>query len=112
MDHLDYDALNVLKDVMGEDFPLLIETFVQDSDVRLEQLAVMINADELRDTIRRSAHSFKGSSSNLGAQKLSGLCAALEKKAMAAGEVGELIIAFEEIQQEFIKVKALLITMV
>lgn len=79
--HLDYDALNALKDVMENDFGLLIETYLKDSSDRLSALQTLI-AGNNADSIRRTAHSFKGSSSNLGALHLAGLCAVIERKAL------------------------------
>lgn len=99
MEHLDYETLNTLKQVMEDDFSLLIETFKQDSTERLEKLKELIQGNDA-DLIRRAAHSFKGSSSNIGAQQLSTLCAALEKKALA-GEFDNLAGDIALIEQEF-----------
>jgi histidine phosphotransfer protein HptB len=79
--HLDYDALNALKDVMEDDFGLLIQTYLKDSTDRLVSLRQLI-LSENADLIRRTAHSFKGSSSNLGAVYLATLCSMVERKAM------------------------------
>jgi len=106
MSHLDYDALNTLKDVMEDDFNLLIETFIQDSTERLLKLQAIIHSENA-DLIRRAAHSFKGSSSNIGAMPLSGLCAALEQKALA-GDFGSLDEDLHGIEAEFAQVEALL----
>ncbi|WP_039913877.1 Hpt domain-containing protein [Cellvibrio mixtus] len=99
MEHLDYETLNTLKQVMEDDFNLLIETFTQDSTERLKKLQELIQGNDA-DLIRRAAHSFKGSSSNIGAQQLSALCAALEKKALA-GELENLTVDVARIEQEF-----------
>ncbi len=106
MSHLDYEALNTLKDVMEDDFELLIETFIQDSNERLQKLQAIINSAN-SDLIRRSAHSFKGSSSNIGAMTLSGLCATMEKKAMA-GNFEDMEVDLRAIESEFQQVEALL----
>ena len=79
--HLDYDALNALKDVMENDFVLLIDTYLKDSSDRLIALRELISGTNA-DSIRRTAHSFKGSSSNLGAVHLATLCAVIERKAL------------------------------
>lgn len=75
--HLDLDVLDELKVVMGDDFPLLIETFVGDSGPRLEQIGAAIASGDA-DALRRSAHSFKGSAGNMGARELAALCQQLE----------------------------------
>lgn len=106
MDHLDYDTLKTLKQVMEGDFGLLIETFKQDSNERLKKLHDVIQGSDA-DLIRRAAHSFKGSSSNIGAPQLSALCAALEKKALA-GNLKDLEKDLQQIEQEFFLVQSLL----
>lgn len=106
MDHLDYDTLTTLKQVMEDDFQLLIETFRQDSLDRLAKLRELIQGTET-DPIRRAAHSFKGSSSNIGAMQLSALCAAMEKKALA-GNLEGLANDLDDIEQEFLRVQTLL----
>jgi histidine phosphotransfer protein HptB len=108
MEHLDYDTLGTLKQVMEDDFGLLLETFKQDSTDRLQKLREVIQSDDA-DQIRRAAHSFKGSSSNVGAQQLSALCAALEKKALA-GDLQGLVEDVNAIEQEFLLVQSLLET--
>lgn len=106
MDHLNYDTLNTLRQVMEDDFGLLIETFKQDSSERIAKLKELILTADA-DLIRRAAHSFKGSSSNIGAQQLSALCAAMEKKALA-GNLDGLTDDLQLIEQEFVRVRALL----
>ncbi len=73
MEHLDYDTLDTLKQVMEDDFSLLIDTFVQDSTSRISTLREIIQREAMQnavmqspeaDLIRRAAHSLKGSSSN------------------------------------------------
>ncbi|ACE84567.1 Hpt domain protein [Cellvibrio japonicus Ueda107] len=106
MNHLDYDALNTLRDVMEGDFPLLIDTFILDSTERLQKLHTIINSANA-DLIRRSAHSFKGSSSNIGAIQLAALCASLEKKALD-GDLVNLDQDLRAIEQEYAQVENLL----
>jgi len=101
--HLDYDALNSLKDVMEGEFGFLIDTFIQDSTDRLDKLYALIGTDNV-DAIRRAAHSFKGSCSNLGALHLADLCAALERNARENNltTVGEDL---ADIESEFLIVR-------
>ncbi|SEL73772.1 HPt (histidine-containing phosphotransfer) domain-containing protein [Pseudomonas agarici] len=75
--HLDYDVLGALREVMEDEYPLLLDTFLNDSEKRLGQLHQASNALELG----RAAHSFKGSSSNMGALYLADLCRQLEERA-------------------------------
>lgn len=106
MEHLDYDTLNTLKQVMEDDFALLIDTFVQDSTDRISTLREVIKGSDT-DLIRRAAHSFKGSSSNIGASHLSSLCAALEKKALEK-RLEALDVDLDSIEREFAQVMVLL----
>ncbi|WP_433769450.1 Hpt domain-containing protein [Pseudomonas putida] len=75
--HLDPDVLSALRDVMEDEFSTLIDTFLADSEQRLRQLAVAVDATQLLE----AAHSFKGSSSNMGAIRLAALCHDLEHRA-------------------------------
>lgn len=106
MEHLDYDTLNTLKQVMEDDFALLIDTFAQDSTDRIRVLREVIQSSEA-DLIRRAAHSFKGSSGNIGAPQLSALCATLEKKALENNLEG-LASDLDSIEHEFAQVLVLL----
>jgi histidine phosphotransfer protein HptB len=95
--HLDYDALNTLKEIMEDDFVLLVETFIQDSSLRLQTLHDLMGSSDY-DAIRRAAHSFKGSCSNIGALRLTSLCSAVERKGFAgsAEAMNEDIALIEE----------------
>jgi HPt (histidine-containing phosphotransfer) domain-containing protein len=66
-----------LKELMDDDFPVLIETYIQDCDERVTALTRAV-ADANSSEVRELAHAFKGSSSNLGAQKLADFCFELE----------------------------------
>lgn len=80
--HLDNDIQATLRDVMGDDFALLIDTFINDSHDRIKALAEGI-AQLDSDGLRRAAHSFKGSSSNVGAVRLAESCRLMETLALA-----------------------------
>jgi HPt (histidine-containing phosphotransfer) domain-containing protein len=105
--HLDYDALNTLKDVMEDDFGFLIQTFLQDSNERIATLHELLDGENA-DLIRRTVHSFKGSCSNLGALRLASLCSVVEHKALEqnfASLPGDVV----EIEQEFLLVKQMML---
>ncbi|CAA0124186.1 Uncharacterised protein [BD1-7 clade bacterium] len=72
-------ALKELRAIMGEDFQLLVDTFVQDSQVRIESIKQAIEGLDA-EALRVAAHSFKGSALNLSAGKLTELCRQLEQK--------------------------------
>lgn len=74
--HIDQKVLSDLREVMEDGYLQLLETFLEDSERRLEQLRNARNAQELG----LAAHSFKGSSSNMGAVGLAELCRELEER--------------------------------
>lgn len=76
-DSVDASMINELKDLMEDEFSLLIETYITDSDQRLTDLEQAIDGKNA-EQIRELAHAFKGSSSNLGAQPLADICFELE----------------------------------
>ncbi|MCF4995144.1 Hpt domain-containing protein [Pseudomonas syringae] len=75
--HVDRDVLSALQDVMEESYFELLDTFLADSESRLRELEISDDAATLADV----AHSFKGSSSNMGAIRLAELCHELEHQA-------------------------------
>jgi HPt (histidine-containing phosphotransfer) domain-containing protein len=105
--HLSYDALNSLKEVMEDDFGFLIDTFIKDSEDRLTTLHELVGGDDV-DAIRRAAHSFKGSCSNLGALRLASLCSALERKALDRN-IADLAVDLAEIEEAFLIVKQMML---
>ncbi|MDB6144638.1 MAG: hpt protein [Pseudomonas sp.] len=80
--HLDYGVLSALQEVMEGEYPVLLETFLKDSEQRLAQLhhSLATQATGLPE-LGMAAHSFKGSSGNLGAVHLAELCRQLEERA-------------------------------
>ncbi len=102
--HIDMDVLSTLQEVMEEDFPVLLDTFLNDSSMRLKDLKQAVAARDT-DFLRRCSHSFKGSSSNVGARRLAVLCERMEKKGLLGELTGveELLV---EIETEFKGVEA------
>ena len=62
---------------MEDEYPILLDTFVADSEERL-RLLHQARAEGDAQGLRLAAHSFKGSCSNMGAVLLAGLCKELE----------------------------------
>ncbi|WP_077531638.1 Hpt domain-containing protein [Vreelandella utahensis] len=77
--HIDHDALAELRDVMEDEFVILVNTFLQDADDRLEQLRAGA-ASEDAEEVRKMAHSFKGSCINIGAPELADRCRTAEQR--------------------------------
>ncbi|MDH5545800.1 MAG: Hpt domain-containing protein [Gammaproteobacteria bacterium] len=73
---LDLQALEELREVMEDDFSLLIQTFLNDAPVRIDELKSALSAGDVLG-LEKPAHTLKGSSSNIGATALSRACAKL-----------------------------------
>lgn len=75
--HLDPEVLKSLREIMGGDYPYLLQTFLDDTYKREREIR------EARDSLalNAAAHSFKGSCANMGALHLAELCRQLEVRA-------------------------------
>jgi HPt (histidine-containing phosphotransfer) domain-containing protein len=100
--HVDRNVLSALQEVMEESYPDLLDIFLADSEERLKVLRTADSGDRLVE----AAHSFKGSSSNMGAVRLTELCHQLEQQARAlpVNDIQELV---REIDREFASVRPL-----
>jgi HPt (histidine-containing phosphotransfer) domain-containing protein len=87
---------------MEEEFSTLIDTFLKDSAQRLQ---VLKHADDTQ-LILEAAHSFKGSSSNMGAIRLAELCHELEQRAKTH-DLSENSSLIADIEHEFALVRPL-----
>jgi HPt (histidine-containing phosphotransfer) domain-containing protein len=103
--HLDSAVLAGLQDIMEEEYPLLLDTFIADSEERLRLLhAALENADA--HELRLAAHSFKGSCSNMGAPLLAQLCKQLEDES-SQNVLDDAPDVLEQIEREFAIVRIL-----
>ncbi|GAA5316914.1 MAG: Hpt domain-containing protein [Candidatus Pelagadaptatus aseana] len=95
-DVVDTETLEMLKEVMEDDFPLLLQTFIDDALTRIPQLREQLDANNA-DELRRNAHSLKGSSGNVGAAGMTEICSRLESLANQSQlqEAGDIINAIE-----------------
>jgi len=104
--HLDEEALAELRDVMEDEFDILIQTYITDSSERIEALHQALSGND-QDSFAKTAHSFKGSSINIGASRLGDLCLSAEQ----AGREGRLDDAREllpHLEAEFATVRRLM----
>ena len=85
---LDVEVVSELQDIMGQDFQMLVESFQRDGEQRLAALDQAFAQGDA-NTLRSQAHSFKGSSGNLGAVRVFELCMQLESLARE-GELGQV----------------------
>ena len=92
--HMDPKVVSALRDVMEGGFADLLDTFLSDSEERIGQLHSAREAGDLTMV----AHSFKGSSSNMGAIRLAHLCGLLEDRAQKKQLAGihELVIKIDD----------------
>ena len=96
---LDVEVVSELQDIMGQDFQMLVESFQRDGEQRLAALDQAFAGDDA-GTLRSQAHSFKGSSSNLGAIHVSGLCMELETLA-SSGDLASASTLLHSLKQHF-----------
>lgn len=83
--HVDLTVLSTLRDVMETEYPALLHIFIKDSEIRVTDLNGWVaaadcsaaSASQLQQ-LGMTAHSFKGSCSNMGATHLAELCRQLE----------------------------------
>ncbi|MDG9668331.1 Hpt domain-containing protein [Hahella sp. CR1] len=106
LSHLDMGALAELREVMEDDFQILVETFIGDTIERMRAIRATLDCND-PDAFSRGCHSIKGSATNLGLPALSELCRQGEligkfKQMEKAREV------FDSIEQEFEVVQSLL----
>lgn len=103
--HLDDAVLAGLQDVMEDEYPTLLDTFVADSEERLHLLHKALSEGNAQE-LRQAAHSFKGSCGNMGAVLMASLCKELEDAGRR--EALELAPALvEQIEREFAIVRIL-----
>ena len=103
--HVDNAVLETLRDVMEDEYSLLLETFLADSEERLRLLVAAAQSADAQ-AMRLAAHSFKGSCSNMGALLLASLCKELEE--LARRELLDQVTpVLEQVQREFAIVRIL-----
>ena len=107
VNHVDYGVLSSLQDVMEGEYPTLIDTFLSDSEQRLSQLHHALSAPATGlDELAMAAHSFKGSSGNMGAVRLAQLCGQLEERTQH-GAIADAQEWVQKIEREFATVRRL-----
>lgn len=97
--HLDVEALRELRAIMGDDFAKLLEAFAADSEMRIVAVQQAAAAADC-EALRRAAHSFKGSSGNIGAIRLSDLCRQIEESARD-GAIEHCLPLIPQLREEF-----------
>jgi HPt (histidine-containing phosphotransfer) domain-containing protein len=95
-----------LKEILAEDFGVLVTTYLEDAQLRIKKLQLAIAAADVA-VIKAEAHSLKGSSLNLGAMSLPELCSQLENCGINESLEGTPAL-FSKIENEFLRVETAL----
>ena len=105
--HVDSAVLSALQDVMEDEYPTLLDVFLKDSEQRVAQLRQGFDSSSPDlQALSLDAHSFKGSSANMGALQLSELCRQLEDQTRRGKRAGlEQLVA--QIYSEYLTVRRL-----
>mgnify|MGYP005736494045 CR=1 FL=1 len=104
--HLDIEMLSELREIMQDDYTELLETYLEDAVTRLESIELAASSND-SEWLRDSAHSFKGSSSNIGATRLAELTQSVEYLAKE-NQVDEVLPMLEDIRSEYGVVRTLI----
>lgn len=75
---LDLEVIEQLNELLGDNFPLLISTFNQDTKIKLEVISHLIIESDWFE-LGKSIHNLKGSCLNIGANRAAHLCVQLEE---------------------------------
>lgn len=100
---VDQDNLNMLKEIIGDDLKEVLDAFLSTSPSLLEQIKRSIQSEDAAG-VQLHSHTLKGSSANIGAIDLPGLCMELESAAKAGVVTGEFMGMFTKIEAETQKV--------
>jgi len=98
-----------LKELMGDDFKLLIDTFIKDSALKIDAMQSALRAGD-SELLRTSAHGLKGSALNLSANKLTDICMKIENMGKA-GELEGAKVLIEQVEKEYRSVTGSLLTL-
>lgn len=91
---IDNEILGTLQEAMGEDFPELVNVFIQDSESLLNNLPGSVASGDSKE-VSRMVHSLKSTSANFGMMGFSEICKNLEDQA----DNGDLSTATSQINE-------------
>lgn len=112
---VDPSVLGTLRDVMEAEYPVLLEVFIADSVTRINDMTLLLrdpsfaaSSTAALENLGLMAHSFKGSTGNMGATHLSELCLQLEEqgRGMVAADDARIRSLVAQIRDEFFLVRA------
>ncbi|VAW93610.1 hypothetical protein MNBD_GAMMA23-652 [hydrothermal vent metagenome] len=96
---IDSNTIASLKEIMGDAFSMLINTFTDDTGKLIHSLTELQQQNDL-DVFTRNAHSIKSSSANVGALQLSAIAAVLEARGKN-GDISNTSALIEKLSTEF-----------
>jgi HPt (histidine-containing phosphotransfer) domain-containing protein len=96
---LDKTVISELREIMGDEYGFLIQTFIDDAKSKLASLQKSIVEEDWEQTFR-TAHSLKGSCRNVGALQLATCLEKLEQNARHL-RLEEIPILFEVAESLF-----------
>lgn len=103
--HLDDTLIGELRELMEDDFAILLDAYLTEAPI--QKAAIEEAFDDFDpDALRRSAHSLKGSSANIGATLLADVCHKIEASAHGAnvdelaGLLAGLTLEFNQVSEE------------
>ena len=97
---IDVEALNELREIMKDDFDMLLDHYVSVSLELIDEMGTDLSRGD-REALSRTAHSLKGSSLNLGAKALAQRCAVLEQQARETRSADSLEALIRCIAEEY-----------
>lgn len=113
---VDLNVLSTLRDVMEAEYPALLKVFISDSTLRVNDMILLLRDPTFTTSATASlqrlglmAHSFKGSTGNMGATHLSELCLQLEEqgRGMVEADDAQIRSLVSQIRDEFFVVRAI-----
>ena len=113
---VDPGVLGTLREVMEAEYPALLEVFIADSVTRINDMTLLLRDPSFAtsstgalESLGLMAHSFKGSTGNMGATHLSELCLELEEqgRGVVAADDARIRSLVSQIRDEFFLVRAI-----
>lgn len=107
---LETNVIASLREIMGDEFTLLIHTYINDAESRLGEMAARSAAQDI-EWMTRAFHSLTGSSLNLGLHEFAALCQSMENTIKAwlspltAAQLNELRSHVDKLRTEFAIIK-------
>ncbi|MCK5918101.1 MAG: Hpt domain-containing protein [Cocleimonas sp.] len=76
---IDQDIFNTLKENMEDLLPILIDAFLEDSAILLQDIQKGIDSNDI-GIISTATHTIKSSAKNIGAEQMASYCIDIEEK--------------------------------